>query len=796
MLDPRWRKVIRDLWSNKTRTVLVVLAIAVGIFAFGSVLIAQEVLVSDMDTQYKDYNASSISIGISSFDDNLVRWAKRQENVTNAQGRSLYVVNLVGSGRTFNLNLYAFDNYDDIKINRIKPETGAWPPERQEILFERASLSLPGIQVGDEVTIELSDGRQFELSVSGVVHDLNAVPSNLNPQVTGYVSSKTLGGLGLSEKYNRLEIVADSEFDTLGELESLVDILVEKLRRKGVHINSINISEPGEHWGRDTTEGFTLILNGIGIFALFLSGFLVVNTISAMLNQQRRQVGMMKAVGGTGKQIISLYFTLVIVYGLLALILALPIGLILAYVFTVMVNQFLNLDMLHFYLPLPILLMQLVVALAVPIFASLVPILGGVRITVREAISSYGIESVAGNSIFDRSLLKIRGLPRPLLLSLRNTFRRKGRLFLTLGTLTLAGVLFITVMNVRGSLMTELGNVIQSVFNYQIALNLDGVYNSEGVERRVESVSGVTRAEGRTSLWVQHVKDDGSMGGWFEVTGLPANSDFVQPDMISGRWLHENESNAIVLASDLAADMPEVRVGDEITVSVNIDWAVREYKWEVVGIMQMAWDSVAFADFKNISRIRGNPGQALMIAVSTDEKDSKSQFGIAEAAEKRLTNAGIKVNQTLTIDELAASISGQFDFLILFLVVMAAMSALIGGLGLTGIMSLNVMERTREIGVMRSIGASNRMIGGIVLTEGLLIGIISWALAIPFSIPVTILFNAMLGPMIIDQPLIFIFLPVGLVIWLAVVIIVSVLASILPAYRAMKMSVRETLTYE
>ncbi len=51
MLSPRWRKVVRDLWSNKTRTVLVVLAIAVGIFAFGSAFIAQEVLVADMDTQ-------------------------------------------------------------------------------------------------------------------------------------------------------------------------------------------------------------------------------------------------------------------------------------------------------------------------------------------------------------------------------------------------------------------------------------------------------------------------------------------------------------------------------------------------------------------------------------------------------------------------------------------------------------------------------------------------------------------------------------------------------------------------
>ncbi len=182
--------------------------------------------------------------------------------------------------------------------------------------------------------------------------------------------------------------------------------------------------------------------------------------------------------------------------------------------------------------------------------------------------------------------------------------------------------------------------------------------------------------------------------------------------------------------------------------------------------------------------------------VRTEKKDAQSQLIMAAAVEDRLADAGIKVSQSATIAEFAGSIVSQFDFLVMFLMAMAAMSALIGGLGLAGIMSLNVMERTREIGVMRSIGASNSMVGGIVLVEGLLIGILSWALAIPLSLPVTLLFNAMIGQMILDQPLVFVFLPIGLIIWLVIVIIVSVVASLLPAYRAIKMSVRETLAYE
>ncbi len=185
-----------------------------------------------------------------------------------------------------------------------------------------------------------------------------------------------------------------------------------------------------------------------------------------------------------------------------------------------------------------------------------------------------------------------------------------------------------------------------------------------------------------------------------------------------------------------------------------------------------------------------------MMTVSTEQKDGQSQFMMAEAVKQRLKDAGIKVSQSSTIAEFAGSIASQFDFLVMFLMAMAAMAALIGGLGLAGIMSLNVMERTREIGVMRSIGASNSMVGGIVLIEGLLIGMLSWTVAIPLSIPVTLLFNTMLGSMMLDQPLVFVFLPIGVLVWLAIVIVVSIVASLLPAYRAIKMSVWETLAYE
>ncbi len=144
---------------------------------------------------------------------------------------------------------------------------------------------------------------------------------------------------------------------------------------------------------------------------------------------------------------------------------------------------------------------------------------------------------------------------------------------------------------------------------------------------------------------------------------------------------------------------------------------------------------------------------------------------------------------------IGANIS-QSNFLIAFLLAMAIFMAVVGGLGLAGTMSLNVLERTREIGVMRAIGAGNRSVRGIVLSEGILIGLISWALGALLAIPASFGFAAALGIAFFERPMSFNFSAIGLMIWLLVVILIAALASVLPAQRAASISVREALAYE
>jgi putative ABC transport system permease protein len=156
---------------------------------------------------------------------------------------------------------------------------------------------------------------------------------------------------------------------------------------------------------------------------------------------------------------------------------------------------------------------------------------------------------------------------------------------------------------------------------------------------------------------------------------------------------------------------------------------------------------------------------------------------------------GIQAN-VQTGSEIIAQQSRPVRILVTLLLAMALLIALVGGLGLMGAMGLSVLERTREIGVMRSIGAQNRAIFQLVVAEGMLIGLISWGLGALVSLPVARLLNRLVGVAMLNVPLRFVFSVDGLLIWLIAVLILSALASLVPARNAVRLAVREILAYE
>jgi len=128
--------------------------------------------------------------------------------------------------------------------------------------------------------------------------------------------------------------------------------------------------------------------------------------------------------------------------------------------------------------------------------------------------------------------------------------------------------------------------------------------------------------------------------------------------------------------------------------------------------------------------------------------------------------------------------------------VMALLVAIVGGIGLSGTLSLGVLERTREIGVMRAIGASSRRISLMFVGEGLIQGVMSWLIAVPLGIPAAYFMATVVLSRTFGDALLYHFSPTGIVLWLVIVVVLGSVASWLPARSATRVSVRESLVYQ
>ena len=786
---PRYKKIWRDLWKNRSRTILVTLAIAVGVLAFGSVFTTQEILLKDMDTQYKAINPSSITLSVSGgFEDDLVRYVETQPGVKAATGRGGALVRVFTPAGPRNMEIVGIANFSDFPVNKILLKQGEWPIERKQLMVERTALPILGITLGSDIEVELSNGTKKTLNLVGSVHDMKTVPANLFPQLTGYVDFRTMSYLEGGDTYLSLFIMTDDTIKTQDDAQALGNALKKKLEQKGFTGVGVMAEKPGKHWGEDPTKAFVTILTIVGSFSLLLSIFLVVNTMTALLAQQRKQIGIMKAIGANAKQLIGLYLLMALMYGILAFVIAVPVGGLLSFGLLSLITMFLNLDILTYRIPAMVLLAEAGAAMVVPIIAALVPVLIGLRITAREAIYEVGSSFKHGKIM--GLLQSVQFLSRPVILSLRNTFRQKGRLTLTLVTLTVAGMLFISVIEVRTSMFRELDNIL-NLYNYDLELFFNSAYDPATIIQKAKKTEGISQIEAPLRLSGDQILTDGTKSKSVSLYGLSSDGDFMIPTVTDGRWITDEDTNKVVISSRLVRDDPTLRVGSQIELEIREEKKI----FDVVGVYMLLDERAAVASRKYLDTQYRDNNMVASVRVRFDKNIIDPVEG-AKNLEKDMKREGFDVAYSLGIDTIRQASEGQFNFMIFFLLIMAGMVAIVGGLGLAGTMSLNVLERTREFGVMRSIGASDAMLRGIVVVEGVCIGVLSWLIAIPLSVPMGWGFGFALGKAFFEKPLDFIFSPSACLIWLGIIIVISILASLAPMASAAKLTIRETLAYE
>jgi putative ABC transport system permease protein len=793
-LAPRWRKVVRDLATNKVRTLLVVLSIAVGVFAVGATISTQLLFSGDLTRAWIAINPASATIHPDKpFDEELVRAVRRVEGVGAAEGsRHVSVRVKIGPDEWRPLRLTAREDYTNQHVFKIRSLSGAWPPPRREVVIERGSLSVLKAMVGGTIAIETPDGKLHELPIAGLAHELSAPPVFFTGTAYGYITPETMEWLRFPRTYSQLDFVVSEQAHDKQHIQAVADLVKHKVEQTGRVVRNVDILTPGKHPADESIQPLLLIMTLLGAFSLVLSGFLVVNTVTALLTQQVPQLGMMKAVGARAHQLLAMYLTTVVVYGLLAFLVAVPLSAGAAYLLTTYLSNLVNLDAGDLRLPGSVLALEFAIALLVPIIAALWPVLSGTRMTVRQALSAGNTNSGFGRSAVDRLIERVRGLSRPLLLSLRNTFRRKARLALTLATLTMGGAIFVAVLSVHASLITTFDGTLE-YWKYDVELTMADSYRIDRLLDEAKQVPGVVAAEGWAIGSLRRIRPDGKEGDNLYVIAAPAETTIIQPTLIAGRWLQPGDVDAVVLNTAATKLEPDVVVGQELPVKID----GKETTLQVVGIARSAMTGpLVYVDIRTFGRLTHTQGRSNQVNVVTERHDGASQAAVAKALKERLDEARLRVGNTQTLTSIRDNVVMQMNVIAGLLAVMAVLMAVVGGLGLMGTMGINVLERMREIGVMRAIGAPTGAIIRIVVAEGIVIAILSWLLGASLGFPMGKLLSDGIGQGMLNSQLTYTFSSAGTLLWLVIVVALAALASLIPAIRASRITVRAVLAYE
>lgn len=790
----RWRKILRDLWTNKARTTLVVLSLAIGTATLGMILNTRAVMLANMNREYNASNVASASITVpAGFDEKLVETIRRMPGVAEADGRRRVDLRIeTGPDEFTSLDLYAISDFDDIRLNKIQPDSGAWPPPDNKILLERTTLRLiDGGDIGDTLIIKTGSGRRRELEVAGLVQDFTQMPAGAEGRAYGYVTLETLERLDEPGSLNRLSFTVAENGQDKAHIWQVASRVEDKIEKSGRTARPAVVPDPGQYPMLQGFSALVILLGSLGALSLLGGAFLMVNVINGLLAQQKRQIGLMKAIGARTGQIIGLYFNLVLVLSLLSLLIGLPLAAWsgsllargLAYIF--------NVDLAGATVPLRMLWLEAAIGLAVPFLAAVYPITSGVRVTVQQAINDYGVAGSSNAGLINRSFEKIRGLPRPVILSIRNTFRRKGRLALTLSALTLSGAVFISAYNLRASLLLTLDDIF-AYRNYDVIFFFEQPYRTAKTERALSSLPDVTRVESFfLSGSAYRVTAGQPKRNSYTAAALRPDNTAFRPPLIAGRWLQPEDRAVVVVNDALLRDEPDIRLGDTVVFEIE----AREVPLQVIGLVEEAQSPpTLYLNYADFARTLAFVGQANAAWVKVARPGQAPE--IIRAIEAQFERAGLRVSSITSAADQRHFLEEHFNLITGFLTIAAILLAVVGGLGLMGTMSLNVVERVREIGIMRAIGASNGAIQRIFVIEGVLIGLLSGLLSLVVSLVPTRLLGEAVGIAFLETPLKYTFSLGGMLVWLAIMVVVSALSTFVPAETASQIRVQELLAYE
>ncbi|MEY2577267.1 MAG: putative transport system permease protein [Verrucomicrobiota bacterium] len=786
-MNTQWRKIAGDFRQHRLQIFLVVVILVLGTAGVVAALNARAVLAREIEKSYRLANGADIVLWFDKVEPPLLEMVRARPNVSDVEARATVFSRIAGkSGEWFPMRITVLPDLANQKVNLVHRDGGgAWPAPDSSIMIEQSGISLLNVREDEQVRVRTPSSDAASIRLSNFVHDPAVAPSTQDRMIYGYATPAVAASLGQSANLDQLLVKLKTR-GSMSDVSEFADDLGGWLKAQNVaplRVDVLNNTHP--HAALMTA--MLRVLEVLAGLAFVCSATLAACVISLWMRREVRQVGIMKTLGARSWQLARQYLALVAPLVLFALVVALPAGTAIGRWVVKYHQTMLNIDVADWSVPRGLLLQELIFALGVPLLAMAVPILRAARISPRQAIQDPGIVAPRGPIALTSRLIRVPG-DRRWSFALRNSFRRPWRLALTLLALSAGGALFLTTHNNYESLMRVIDAALANR-GHDVEVQLQRTAPAAQLEAVARGVPDVEIAEAFRRASVNLIADDNVREGRrMLLCGYPVATKLLRLPLSEGHWPAATEPDTVVINRHVQEAEPGLRLGDEITVKF------RECKTKVrvAGIVEEIGSPVIYAAFPTFESVTalGDASAVLRVKTQGDHQDL-----VAGALEQALLDARLTPSLVNTKSEFRASLEEHFAVVGGVMKMIALASALIGAITLIATVCLGVIERGREIGVIRAIGARPRSVIAIFLVEGGAVAFLSAILSVAGGILFARLLNGMAERQLLHVAVPLYVSRVGLGLLSAGVLLV-VLGVWLSVNRVLRMSVRDALAYE
>lgn len=805
------RKAIADVTRRKARTLLALLGILIGVLGLTAVNEASDLLGGAFFYSTDAQAIPNITFTVNVLPTRVDMTIQHLSNVERLQLRDTYNTFWFFGADNATIEIDAYSDVQQAQLGTFQITSGRMPGPG-EIVMDGSDQGIEPIAVDDTVMVAAPDGHLVALHVVGLARTrgLAAWHWPTAPAI-GYMSpdglhqlvSETRGPI-INEKPRGTEILVrtrdpNNVRQTYHDIAQVLD---------NTHLTTVFSREHDASFDGDVQLAVTgplTVMRLLALLALLLVCAMLFNSVSTLLTEQIKIVGMMKALGGTRWRIVRSYLLTVGIYSVVGTVLGTELGMVTGYQLATHLASLVQEGAGPFSVPVDVglfsvswwvLLSSVGLGLVIPHLAALWPLWTGTRITIREAMAAYGVQVGTGKHVHSWEH-RLHWVPQTAWLGLRGLFRKPERAALTLFALILSGTIFLAVQVTTDSLSSQIITLPHADVRVDLT-NAGETVPAAEVIHAISTLPNVERVEPIDPAIISIAQRE------LELFALRADTQFYQPHLVTGRWLTANEQGSLVI-NDFAAQQLDLSVGEHVTVLLEAQQP-QQATWTIAGIVHesdFASGSantegrlgVAYTTPNDLNALRqASPDAAERLWVRAHNRSLPALHSLEDQIQRLLDRAGLQ-NTYLSTPQLTDA-QGPDPLLIVYLLfdAMAILVAVIGLLSLTHTIAASVLERRLEIGILRSLGATGWRVGSVFWMEGLTLASIAWTLGAIFGlsggVAIVNLLSTFFGP--IDV----LFRPLVVLTSLFFVMAVAVIASFGPALSASSVRIREVLRYE